>query len=72
MLSQLFRDTWHVGQIPSEDIIVVPEKVSECEFLLLRKVSTDGRHLEGITRAEINLHNICLLRREKDGGLFSR
>jgi hypothetical protein len=72
MLSQLSRDPWHVGQLPSEDIVVVLEKVGEREFLFLRKVSTDGHHLGGITSAEINLHSICLLRLDKDGGLFSR
>jgi hypothetical protein len=71
VLSQLSRDTWHVGRLPSKDIVVVPEKIGEREFLFLRKVSTDGRYLGGITSAEIYLHNICLLRRDKDGGLFS-
>jgi hypothetical protein len=71
MLSQLSRDTWHVDRLSSEDIIVVPKKVGERKFLFLRKMSTDGRRLGEITRAEINLHNIRLLRREKDSGLFS-
>jgi hypothetical protein len=71
VLSQLSRDTWHIGRIPSEDIVVVPKKVSEREFLFLRKVSTDGHHLGGITRAEINLHNIRLLRWERMVGFLA-
>jgi hypothetical protein len=61
VLSQLSRDTWHVGRLPSEDIIVVPEKIGEHEFLFLRKMSTDGHCLGVITSAEINLHNITSL-----------
>jgi hypothetical protein len=72
VLIQLSRDNWNVSWLPSEDIVVVPKKVGEREFLFLRKVSTDGRRLGGITSAEINLHNIRLLRQDKDGGLFSR
>jgi hypothetical protein len=71
MLSQLSRDTWHVGWLPSEDIIFFPKKIGELEFLFLKKVSTDGHRLGGITSVEINLHNNCLPRPNKDGGLFS-
>jgi hypothetical protein len=70
--NQLSRDTWHVGRLPSEDVVVVPEKIGEREFLFLRKVSTDGRRLGGITSAEINLHDIRFLRQNKDGSFFSR
>jgi hypothetical protein len=45
VLNQLSWDTWHVGRLPSEDIVVIPEKIGEHEFLFLRKVSTDGRRL---------------------------
>jgi hypothetical protein len=58
VLSQLSRDTWHVGHLPSEDIFVVPKKIGEREFLCRRKVSTDGRRLRGITSTQINLHDI--------------
>jgi hypothetical protein len=69
---QLSQDNWNAGRLPSEDIVVVSKNVGEYEFLFLRKVSTDGRHLGGITSVEINLHNIRLLRQDEDGGLFSR
>jgi hypothetical protein len=71
VLSQLSRDTWHVGWLSSVDIVVVLEKVGEHEFLFLRKVSANGHRLRGITSADINLHNIRLLRRDKDGGLVT-
>jgi hypothetical protein len=51
VLSQLSRDTCHVGRVPSKDIFVVPEKVGECEFLFFREMGTDGRRLGGITGA---------------------
>jgi hypothetical protein len=60
VLSQLSRDTWHVGWLPSEDIFVVPEKVSEHEFLFFREVGTDGRRLGGITGSQVDLLDICL------------
>jgi hypothetical protein len=71
VLRQLSQDTWHVARLPSEDIVVVLKKVGECEFLFLRKVCTDGRHLGEIASDEVNLHNICLLRWDEDGRLFS-
>jgi hypothetical protein len=72
VLSQLSRDTWHVGQFPSEDIFIVPEKIGEREFLCWRELSTDGRRLRGITSTQINLHDISFFWRNQDGWLFSR
>jgi hypothetical protein len=72
VLSQLSLNTWHVGQIPSEDIFVVPEKVGEHEFLFFREVGTDGRCLGGITYAQINLLDINLFWWGKDVGPLCR
>jgi hypothetical protein len=33
VLNQLSWDTWHVSQLLSKDIFVVPKKVGEREFL---------------------------------------
>ena len=47
VLNQLSWDTWHVGQLPSEDIFVVPKKVGEREFLFCREMTTDGCRFGG-------------------------
>ena len=47
VLSQLSWDTWHVGQLPSEDIFVVPKKIGEREFLFCREVGADDCCFEG-------------------------
>jgi hypothetical protein len=72
MLSQLPWDTWHVGQLPNKDIFVVPKKIGEREFLFFREVGTDGRRLGGITSTQINLLDVCLLRRDENAGALSQ
>jgi hypothetical protein len=72
MLSQLSWDTWHVGQFLSEDIFVVSEKVGERNFLFFREVDTDGCCLGGITSAQVDLLDICLLWWCKDDGPLSQ
>ena len=72
VLSQLSRDNWHVGRLPSEDIFVVPEKVGEREFLFFGEVGTDDSHLRGITSTQINLNGICLRGWGNDSRLLSQ
>lgn len=59
VLSQLPQNTWHVSRLPSEDI--VPKDVGERQFLFFREVSTNGRHLGGITSTQVDLFDICFL-----------
>jgi hypothetical protein len=47
VLNQLSRDTWHVGQLLSEDIFVVSKKVGEREFLFLERWALMDVILEG-------------------------
>jgi hypothetical protein len=72
VLSQLSRDTWHVGWLPSKDIFVVSEKVGEREFLFFREVGTDGHCLREITGAQVNLLDICLFWWGKDARPLSQ
>jgi hypothetical protein len=58
MLSQLFRDTWHVSRLPSEDIFVIPKKVGERKFLFCREVGTDSHILGGITGVQVDLLDV--------------
>ena len=72
VLSQLSRDTWHVGWLPSEDIFVVPKKVGEREFLFCREVGADGCRFVGITSAQVDLLDVGFLWWCEDAGFFSR
>jgi hypothetical protein len=45
VFSQLPGDTRHVGWTPCEDVSIVPEETSECEFLFGVKVGPDGDFL---------------------------
>jgi hypothetical protein len=71
LCSTNFLETLGISADFQANIFVVPEKVGERKFLCLREVSTNGRRLERVTSAEINLHDICLLRRDKNSGLLS-
>jgi hypothetical protein len=71
VLSQLSWDTWHVSQLLSEDIFVVPKKVGEREFLFGREVSTDGRCLLGITSTQVDFLHVVLFWRWKDARIFN-
>jgi hypothetical protein len=71
VLSQLSRDTWHVGRLPSEDIFIVSEKVGEREFLFVGEVSADDRCLGGITSLQIDIFDICFFGWGEDMGLFA-
>ena len=72
VLSQLSWDTWHVGQLPSEDIFVVPKKVGERAFLFCREVSTDSGRLGGIASTQVDLLDVGFFWWRDDAGLFSR
>jgi hypothetical protein len=55
VLSQLPRDTGHVGRAPREDISVVPKETGEREFLFGVEVGPDDDFLGCIGLAEANL-----------------
>jgi hypothetical protein len=55
VLSQLPRDSRHVGWAPCKDVGVVPEEVGEREFLFGVEVSPDNDFLRCVRQAEANL-----------------
>jgi hypothetical protein len=55
MLSQLLRDTGHVGRTPCEDVSIVPEETGEHEFLFGVEVGPDDDFLGCVGQAEANL-----------------
>jgi hypothetical protein len=58
VLSQLPRDTGHVGWSLCEDDCVVPEETGECEFLFGIVVSPNGDFLGCVGQAKANfLHS---------------
>ena len=72
MLSQLSQNTQHISRLPCKDILVLPEKVGECEFLLFREVGADDSCLRGITSTKINLDGIRLRGWCNDSRLLSQ
>jgi hypothetical protein len=55
VLSQLPRDSRHVGRTPCEDVGVVPEEAGEREFLFGVEVGPDGDFLGCVGQTEANL-----------------
>jgi hypothetical protein len=55
LLSQLTRDSEHVGWAPCKDVGVVPEEAGEREFLFGVEVSPDDDFLGCVGQAEANL-----------------
>jgi hypothetical protein len=55
VLSQLPRDSRHVGWAPCKDVDVVPEEAGESEFLFGVEVSPDDDFLGCVGQAEANL-----------------
>jgi hypothetical protein len=55
VLSQLPRDTRHIGWTPCEDVSVVPEEAGERDFLFVVEVGPDDDFLGCVGRAEANL-----------------
>jgi hypothetical protein len=54
VLSQLPRDSRHVGRAPCEDVGVVPEEAGEHEFLFGVEVGPDDDFLGCVGQAEAN------------------
>jgi hypothetical protein len=54
MLSQLPRDTRHVGRAPCEDVGVVPEETSEREILFGVEVGPDDDFLGCVRQTKAN------------------
>jgi hypothetical protein len=55
VLSQLPRDSRHIGWTPCEDVCIVPEEVVECEFLFGVEVGADDDFLGCVGQADANL-----------------
>jgi hypothetical protein len=55
VLSQLPRDTRHIGWSPCENVSVIPEETSEREFLFGVEVGPDDNFLGCVRQAEANL-----------------
>jgi hypothetical protein len=57
MLSQLPRDSRHIGWTPCDDVSVVPKEAGEREFLFGVEVGPDDNFLGCVGQAEANLLN---------------
>jgi hypothetical protein len=54
VLSQLLRDSRHIGWTPCEEVSVVPEETGEREFLFRVEVGPDDDFLGCVGQAETN------------------
>jgi hypothetical protein len=59
VLSQLPRNSRHIGWTPCEDVSVVPEEAGEREFLFGVEVSPDDDFLGCVGQVEANLLDSC-------------